>query len=375
MGDIFDYILWRDIPIQEVKFNEIDSLILSRFSYFPLDGLIKDNEKVTIKECYNRYKKQGKQGDILIKADLKLFPALANSKRFGNLYVTNYVNKVDAKEEKQFSAVTVLLPEDNIYISYRGTDDTIVGWKEDLYMSFSTLVPSQQSAVDYLNKTKIGKKIIVGGHSKGGNLAVYAAVFCNKKIKKRIIDVYNFDGPGFNKVVIDKEEYNGMIKKIHNYIPQSSIIGRLLEHKGEVTIVKSTQTGIMQHDLYSWQLIGDKFIISELTNSSRFIDRTLTDWLQKVNVEQRKEFIDVLFDILNATEVKKFADLNTNKFTTAKTIIKTYKKLDVESKNAMNYALNMLVEVGKSNIFIKKGQKNKDVRGYVRSKNENFNSN
>lgn len=364
MGNIFDYILWRDIPIQDVKFNEIDSLILSRFSYFPLDGLIKDNEKVTIKECYDRYKKQGKQGNILIKADLKLFPALANSKRFGNLYVTNYVNKVDAKEEKQFSAVTVLLPEDTIYISYRGTDDTIVGWKEDLYMSFSTLVPSQQSAVDYLNQVKQRKKIIVGGHSKGGNLAVYASVFCNKKIKKRIIDVYNFDGPGFNKVVIDKEEYNGMIKKIHNYIPQSSIIGRLLEHKGEITIVKSTQTGIMQHDLYSWQLIGEKFIISELTNSSKFIDRTLTDWLQKVNEEQRKEFIDVLFDILNATEVEKFADLNTKKFTTAKTIIKTYKKLDAESKKTMNYALNMLVEVGKSNIFIKKEQKNKDVKEY-----------
>lgn len=358
MGNIFDYILWRDIPIEKVEFNEIDSLILTRFSYFPLDGLINDGEKITIKECYERYKKQVYKGEILIKADLDLFPLMASSKRFGNLYVKNYINKLDAKQEKQFSAVTIILPENIEYVAYRGTDDTIVGWKEDFNMSFSTLVPAQQDAVEYLNSVGNKGKIIVGGHSKGGNLAVYAAVFCNKKVQKRIIKVHNFDGPGFAKEVIDREEYNEVLTRIHNYIPQSSIIGRLLEHKGQVTIIKSTQTGIMQHDLYSWQLLADKFITSELTYSSEFIDRSLTQWLQTVNVEQRKEFIDILFEILNKTEVERFADLNTRKLAAAKTIITSYKKLDAESKKAMTYALSMFWEAGKSNLFTKKTIKN-----------------
>ena len=356
MGNIFDYLKWRDIELEKVEFNEIDSLILSRLSYLPFDGLIEENEKISLKECFERYEIVGERGNILIENDINLFPLLANSKRFGGLLVSDYINRVEKKEDRQFSAITVFLPDNTMAVVFRGTDNTFVGWKEDLNMSFSTSVPAQLDAVKYLedNYNKYKKSVRIIGHSKGGNLAIYASVFCNKKIKKKILDVYNFDGPGFMDNVIDSVEYSEVVDKIHNYIPQSSIVGRMLKHKGELTVVKSIEKGIMQHDLYSWQLLGDKFIESELTNSSEFIDKTLTEWLQNVSPEQRKNFVNTLFEILDATGAKSFSELSQRKFTAAKTIITKYQSLDDESKEYVNRALNMFLVSGKDSFSFKR---------------------
>lgn len=159
------------------------------------------------------------------------------------MQITNYINKIDSESEKQFSAITILMPDDTIYISFRGTDNTLIGWKEDFNMTFQTKVPSQLDAVQYVKQ--IAKKyknlIRIGGHSKGGNLAVYAASFCSKTIQERIINVYNNDGPGFHEDVINNIEYKKMLPKVHTYVPQSSIIGRLLYHEENYTVVQSTR--------------------------------------------------------------------------------------------------------------------------------------
>ncbi len=353
MANIFDYMIWRDIDIKNVEINEIDALILSRLSYFPLDNLNLENETITLKEAYNRYCNTENKGRILQKEDTELFPVLANSIRFGNILLSNYVNKIDNILEKQFSAITIELPDNTIFVSYRGTDNTIVGWKEDFNMSFKDLVPSQVDAVNYLNNiaTKYKQNIRVAGHSKGGNLAVYASAFCNKEVNDRIIAVYNNDGPGFQKTVIDTNEYKNTIGRLHTYIPQTSIIGRLLNHKEATTIIKkSTQTGIMQHDLYSWQLLGAHFIEDTLTNSSEFIDQTITNWLNEVSPEQREKFIDTLFEILNATEAETLAQLSSKKIETAKIILSTYKNIDEESKEIISKTLSVFFHVAKNNI-------------------------
>ncbi len=152
MANIFDYMDWRDISLEKVEFNEIDNLILARLSYFPLDGTIDDKEEITLKAAYSKMQRLGTTGRILQAEDVELYPRLANSVRFGKVKLTEFVNKVDPVAEKQFSAVTVLLPDDTIYVAYRGTDNTIVGWKEDFNMSFSDLVASQTEAVNYLEK-------------------------------------------------------------------------------------------------------------------------------------------------------------------------------------------------------------------------------
>ena len=357
MANVCDYVKWRgDITLEQSKFNEIDNLILSRFSYFPFDKIIKENEVVTIKELSKRFQKQDvTKLPILWKDDVDLFPLMGESERFGKLLATKYINKIDQEQEKQFAAITVLMPDDTIFVSYRGTDNTIVGWKEDLNMSFKSHIASQISAKKYLEmiaEEYSDKKIRIGGHSKGGNIAVYAATFASSIIKDRIINVYNNDGPGFCDDVIGTLEYQDMINKVHTYIPQSSVIGRLMNHREKYTVVESVQKGIMQHDLYSWQVLGTKFItLEEVTNGSEFVDKTIKEWLENVEPEKREQVIDVVFDILNATDAQTMKEIKNNWFTSARTMMSSYKNIDNETKDMIWKAVGELLKSAKNNIF------------------------
>ena len=357
MANVCDYVRWRgDLTLEQSEFNEIDNLILARFSYFPFDKIIRENEIATIKELSRRFSNQDvTKLPILWKDDVELFPLMGNSKRFGGMLATQYINKIDAEQEKQFSAITVLMPNDIIYVSYRGTDNTIVGWKEDFNMSFKSHIASQISAKQYLEeiaKEYPSSKIIIGGHSKGGNIAVYAATFASKDVKDRIINVYNNDGPGFCEDVIETPEYQEILPRVHTYIPQSSIIGRLMNHKEKYTIVESVQKGIMQHDLYSWQVLGKEFVtLKKLTSESEFIDKTIKDWLENVEPETREQVIDAVFEILNTTEAQTMKELKANWFANAKTILGTYKNIDSDTKEMVWQTVNELLKVAKNNIF------------------------
>ena len=357
MANVCDYIKWRgDLDLEKSDFNEIDNLILSRFSYFPFDNIIEENEIVTIKKLSERFNKQDiNKLPILWRDDVDLFPLMGQSKRFGKMLATKYINKIDVEQEKQFSAITVLMPDDTIFVSYRGTDNTIVGWKEDFNMSFKSHIASQISAKEYLEiiaKEYPDKKIRIGGHSKGGNIAVYAATFVSNEIKDRIINVYNNDGPGFCEDVIETPEYQETIKKVHTYIPQSSIIGRLMNHKEKYTVVESVQKGIMQHDLYSWQVLGKEFVtLKELTDGSEFVDKTIKGWLENVEPAKREQVIDVVFDILNATDAQTMKDLKANWFSSGRVIMTSYKNIDNETKDMIWKAVSELLKSAKNNIF------------------------
>lgn len=356
MANILDYIIWRgDLSFKKAELNEVDSLILSRFSYFPLDELFMEDKKITIQEAYNRFLNIGIGEKKLLQIDDKdLFPALANSKRFGELHITNYINKIDKEAEKQFSAVTIILPDNTVYISYRGTDNTLVGWKEDFNLSFDSDVPSQHDAVEYVENVakKTKKKIRIGGHSKGGNLAVYAAIFCEDKIKDRILGVYNHDGPGMSSSVIKKNVYKKMIKKVHTYVPQSSVIGRLLYHEEQYTVIESTQSGLMQHDLYSWQVLGNKFIsLDDVTNGSEMVDKVIKSWLDGVTPKQRAEFVNILYQILCATDAETLSELGGNWFKNAGKLLKAYKTTNEESKKIISQTLSAILNLTKESIM------------------------
>ena len=354
MANILDYLNWKgDITFDQVPLNEIDSLILSRLSYLPFDNLIKDGEYITIEEAYRRFVINEKKGVILQIEDLELFPALAKCKRYKDIFITEYINKVSIKEEKQFSAITIFLPYNVIYVSYRGTDNTLVGWKEDLNMSFASHLPSQKDAVKYLNKIakKFEKNIIVGGHSKGGNLAVYASIFCDKDVKERIIAIYNEDGPGFDIEITETNEYKEIIKKVHTYIPQSSVFGRLLNHQETYVVIKSIANGIMQHDLYSWQVVNENFeYLEKVTETSNFINKSIRIWLEQVSIEQREKFFNILFKILISTEASTVEELSKGWFKMARKIVKEYKMIDPENKEIVSKALHVFLKIVKDNI-------------------------
>ena len=368
MADIFDYIDWRgDLTFKQSPFNEIDNLILSRVSYLPFDKIIEFDETITIKEAFHRLKSLGLDHmKMLQKEDIELFPKLANSRRFGDLFLKRFINKRDVQQEKQFSAITIILPDGTVFVSYRGTDNTLIGWKEDFNMSFMESVPAQNDAKDYLNmiaKETIGK-LRVGGHSKGGNLAIYASTFCDKEVQDNIIEVYNNDGPGFFEEIIETENYQNIKSRIHTFIPQTSIIGRILNNDGKCTVVQSTEVGIYQHSLYSWQLLGTKFIsLESVTKESEFIDKTLSKWLKSLDTEQREKFWVALFEILSSTNFDTLAQIKENWFDSSKKIFSTYKNLDEESRKILNETVKCLFSVVKENIKeSEKGFKIKKVR-------------
>lgn len=356
MANIFDYINWRgDITLEKDGFNEIDNLILSRFSYLPFDELIKEDEVVTIRALSKRFKEKDiSKMQILWDDDVKLLPVMGETKRFGEMKATRYVNKINVEQEKQFSAITVIMPDDTIYVSYRGTDNTVVGWKEDLNMTFTTHIPSQIDAVNYLNEIAqiYPNKIRVGGHSKGGNLAVYASIFTKQDIKDRIINIYNNDGPGFMDEITETNEYKKMIGRVNTYIPQDSIFGRLLNHEEQYTVVKSIERGVMQHDLYSWQLIGNKFeYLNEVTNGSKFIDKSIKDWLKQIDLDKREQVIDIVFHVINTTNVATVSEIKNHWFANARILLSSYKQIDQESKKMILETLSALFKIAKDNFI------------------------
>ncbi len=348
MSNIIDYVKWRgDIELSYDGFNEIDNVILSRLSYFDLSKCFdKYEDEVLLDEAYRKYSKLSPQEkNILWKDDDELFPLMAISKRYQNLKITRFINNIDIEKQEQFSAVTILMPDNSIFVSYRGTDNTIVGWKEDFNLSFLDDVPAQLESIEYLKEVAgvyKDKKIRLGGHSKGGNLAIYAASF-SKGLEKRIIEVYNNDGPGLSGEATTREGYQSALKKIHTFIPQSSVVGRLLSHEEKYTVVKSVQTGIMQHDVFSWQVERNELIhLGEVDNGSEIVDKTLKKWLKEVEPKERELFIDTLFGLLADTEGTTIGDLRRNWVNNAKIVINNYKNIDEETKKNLNRAIKIL---------------------------------
>lgn len=348
MANINDYLSWRgDLEIDKKNpFNEIDSMILARFSYM-LFHRIEMKEVETIEDISEKMK-DFKNEEFIFNGDKELITKLGSAKRFKDMKVTDFVRKNEKETEKQFGAITIHNSKKEMYVSYIGTDSTIYGWKEDFNMSFMDYVPCQIDGKKYFEKIAQkypSKKIRVGGHSKGGNVAIYAAIMAPSIIQDRIIKVYNYDGPGFNRKLAEEFKNHPILAKIETYFPQDSIIGRIMEHEEKCIIVESTEKGIMQHDIYSWQVLKDDLIkVETLTENSEIINKTLNDWLKNTTPEQRKVFMDGIFDLFYSTEADTFGEISKNLTTNIKIIFKTYKNINDEEKKQITEMLKLFAK-------------------------------
>lgn len=354
MANINDYLMWRgDIPINlDFKFNEIDSMILARFSYLPFSK-IKLNEIETIESISTKMKKFENK-DFNYNGDMELISNLGKSNRFKDMSVTDYVKSNDKKKEKQFSAITIHISEKEMYISFLGTDKTILGWKEDFNMSFMDNIPAQLEGCKYLNsisKKYPKKQIRVGGHSKGGNVAVYSSITAPEEIQNRIIQVYNYDGPGFSENILEKNKDKEIINKISTYIPQDSVIGRILERKEKCEIVKSIEKGFYQHDIYSWQVVRNKMVkLDNVTGSSELMNSTLKEWLKNSTPEQRKIFFDGVFEIFNSTSANTFGEFSKLWMKNIPTLFSTYREISEEDRRVIMKMLRLFAKSYFSNL-------------------------
>ncbi len=348
MANILDYIEWRgDLTVESVPLCEADALVFSRAAYLPLEGLLGEDEgPVPLGQLYGKLAAQFESGEKeqLIEGDMSLCRLMASSERYASLGVARYVNEADKTAEKQFSAVTFVLPG-SICVAYRGTDGTALGWKEDFNMSFSDVVPAQAEAVKYLTRSAelYGGPIRVTGHSKGGNLAVYAAAFCPPAVRERIVSVRNHDGPGFLDKVAGSPEYNAVLHKVRSFLPQSSVVGMLMSHREDTVIVKSVRRALMQHDLYSWCVRRGGFVqMPELTEMSRTVDDTLKRWLAEMPPSDRGRAVEAAFKVLSAGGAVTAGDLLAGRKSLAK--IRAYAAMDAESKRILAEGFRILRE-------------------------------
>ena len=277
MGDILDYISWRgDLSWARSPFCPVDALALSALAYIHFEGVVPEglDSPVPLRQAAERYLAlpPGRRGRFRCERDLALLRALGAAPRFAGAELCCRAGRFAPEEETQFAALAVLLGDGSAYLAFRGTDATLVGWKEDFNMSFMDLVPAQILAAEYAGGFAGGfpGPLRLGGHSKGGNLAVVGAALCPVKVRDRVEVVYSFDGPGFNPYLLARPGYQELRTRIRSFVPRSSVVGLLLTHEEPHTVVQSSQQGLFQHDLYSWQILGPDFLrLEEVDAGSR----------------------------------------------------------------------------------------------------------
>ena len=318
MTTLFDYLSWRgDLPLSADPFHEVDGVILARFTYMPFHRVLqRDSLTPTTVEavCRALLALPDIETAVRRRGDTDLLRALVESPRYKGMVLTAYADRLDAESQTQFSAITVKLEEGHYCVAYRGTDNTLIGWKEDFNMAFICPVPAQLSAVKYLERIAAGTDgaLMLGGHSKGGNLAVYAGAFCSEAAQQRIELVYNFDGPGFDQKILDQAGYEAICPRVRTFVPQSSVVGMLLGHEEQYTVVHSQETGLTQHNIYTWDVERESLsYLDTVTHGSRFIDRTLKDWLAGMSVEQRAVLVDTVYEVMQQTGAAGQLDIDT----------------------------------------------------------------
>ncbi len=358
IANIFDYLYWRgDLALNAAPFNEVDALILARLAYVPFEasGMAEATDARTLRDVLEELLALPEiEALVLYREDLNLMRALSASARFRNMGLARYVNQFDPETQKQFAAITVELEPERHFVAFRGTDDTLVGWKESFNMCFTCPVPAQKSALDYLEAVAADTTgpLLMGGHSKGGNVAMYAASFAAPATRARIERVYNFDGPGFDKAIVERPAYQEMRGRMNTYVPQSSIVGLLLEHEEDFTIVRSSRRlNLLQHNIYYWSIDRDRLeYLDHVTSGSRFINRTLKGWLADLDVEQRENVIDALYAVLANTDAQTLRDLDDRRVKSAIRIVTSLGDLDEDTRKLIYEALLILFRNMKDNI-------------------------
>ena len=316
MANMLDYLTWRgDLRFSQAELNDVDGLILSELAYIRYEGLVSENISCGIPLrtlAKNFLELPEPMGRCRTERELELLKAAGESERFGHLEVSFYRSVFVPEEETQFAAMTFTLEDGTAFLAFRGTDDSLVGWKEDFNMAFQKNVPAQRLAQEYVQRYAAATQgaMRLGGHSKGGNLAVYAGAKCGELVQPRITQVYNYDGPGFMEEMLATPGYQAIVPRISTVVPQFSVFGMMLERSEAHKAIFSDASGLMQHEPFSWQVLGKDFVpMEDVTEGAYFLDRTLTAWLEGMSNQERRDFIEWIFEILMQEKVSQPKDL------------------------------------------------------------------
>lgn len=386
MGNIIDYATRETRTFPECPFNAVDALVLAALCYQKPPAIVP-----SLDEAYERYgtlrnrvtsmdlhhpvsslralgrppfeaPTLGEVARALSPADFALrtghaglgdphltrtlYAAVSHNPRFANLPVGAYEERYSSEEQTQFAAETFLLPDGMLAIVFRGTDDSFVGWREDFNMAFQYPVPAQTSARDYVRRAARiwDAPISLLGHSKGGNLAVYAGINAPSDVRARIVRMYSLDGPGFPSRIVHSDEYTAMIDRIEKIVPDSSVVGMLLETPEPCTVVKSDQKGILQHLAFSWQVRDTAFELEPgISPGSQYFNTALNSWLTELSRDQRKRAVDALFTILSSGGADHISQIPSTFPKAIPPLIGSFVGLNDEDRRNMLTAFNLLI--------------------------------
>ena len=337
---------------KRLPFGEVDALILSQFSYLKFDGIVPGPDDMDSFVSLTDIKNHPKFDDLFSdkryeKPNRKLFKLMSESVRFGDLKLDWYVNIIGDEREIQFSAVTFRFPEGIDYVAYRGTDENMVGWKEDANLSIMEEIPGEKEAVKYLKEAAkvLNGNFYVGGHSKGGLNAIYASSAAPASVKKRIMGIYSFDGPAIREDVRNKLDYAGIRDRYHKFVPKSSLIGMIFETDDIYTVVKNKAAGILQHDPYNWIVDGIDFAYEDsLSKSAEVVNTAMANWLKGLDKSARSRFIDCVFEVADACEDNDLVSIALNPVKSIRQMLDGYDRMEDGEREFLKEVLNGLIK-------------------------------
>ncbi len=364
-----DYLQWRgDLKFSKDPLNDIDVLVFALLSYLPFNDIvpgIKSNKEISLKDAARQYTDRfSNSGDNSSKVTITplssfntsaemLLQTAAGCPRFEDVHLSRYDENTDFVIGRQFTAVTFTIPdfERTKVIAFRGTDNSVVGWKEDFALAYMEQIPAHESACQYVKRTMgiFSGRFIVCGHSKGGNLAMYAGSHLNLLQQLKLKKIVNFDGPGFDFSIVQREPFLKSEHKVVNYLPEDSMVGMLLQPVGKRVFVSSEDRFINQHNAFNWVVSRSGFIEGKLSGTAIFMEQTLKTWLTDISISDRETFLAALFDILGASEGKQIVTDPQESLKEYKNILVKYSKMDKNTKALLSRVFDALTaEAGRT---------------------------
>lgn len=355
MGTVLNYLeKYGRYTFEEMPLTEVDSLALCQLSYLKFDGMVGESgEPVILKSLKDHPDYEKLFADVRYeKVNRALLEEMMKGRRFGDMKLNYYVNVIEEKWETQFSAITCFPDEEIVYVAFRGTDETIVGWKEDFNMAFLSPVPGQEYSVRYLEEvaSRFQGPFYVGGHSKGGNLAVYSAMNAGPDIQERIIKIYSMDGPGFRPEVLEKCGYDRISERVVKILPNSSLVGMIFESDMHFQVVKSNTFGLLQHDPYTWQVTGNHLVrANDLYERRREMDNNLNEWILSLDEQQLRTFVDTMYHVITASQADNLIDFTAEWKRSMNGIIGALKEVDEDTVKMLREMVRSLFEISRAN--------------------------
>ena len=356
MPTIFDYLKANQYDsFYDKEFTVLDALALTELAYLPFEDLvpaeISVQNYISLQHLAEQFEEkfQGKYPPLgMVNAHrLKLLSYLSSFKRYKHIRALGFANDVSLDSQKQFAAITYQIRPKEYLVVFRGTDDSIIGWKEDFHLTYMKEIPAQLAARDYLKEVldKLDGKVWLAGHSKGGNLATYAACHVETSIQDRVQKVYSFDAPGLHSSIRNSDNFKAIEGKILSIIPENSIVGMMLETPETDLVVKSKTFGLLQHLMVSWEIEGDQFkVVPKVTEDSIQVDQTLKTWTANLSEEELRDFFDLFFGLFIEADIHRFGDITVDTPVKIQKLIENRRNLTPEQATMMDRLSRQLID-------------------------------